>query len=374
MNPKNSEQERYSRHLLLKEIGEAGHLKIRSASVLVVGAGGLGCPALQYLAAAGIGTIGIVDFDVVEISNLNRQILFTQSDAGKSKAVCASEKLKSMNPDINVLAVNDRLTAENIRKYMESFDIIIDGSDNFSTRYLVDDACRIAGKPNVFGSLSKFSAQISVFNLLSRDGIRSPGYRDLFPESPSSGIVANCADTGILGSVAGMAGSVMATEAIKLIVDTGNTLAGKLMVIDMMVPEISVLKLPGVSVSHNPGPLTWEELEKFDYVEFCEPSDNKDSIDYSELENLIRTGHPVQIIDVREPWEIENTITENTFYIPWHSIESRLNELNPDQLSVVICNSGYRSALVVNILRKHGFQRASSLNKGLTGVLTEKVI
>jgi len=365
MNLSLPEQKRYSRHLLLKEIGVAGQEKLKSARVLVVGAGGLGCPVLQYLAASGVGIMGVMDFDTVSASNLHRQILFNESDIGKSKASCVAEKLILSNSHILVKAIEEKLTVKNIRKIFSEYDIVVDGTDNFITRYLINDACMLLQKPYVFGSLYKFSGQVAVFNQLLPDGSRSANYRTVFPEPPSPGTVADCAEVGVLGSVAGIVGTIQATETLKLIVGIGSTLAGKLMLIDALKPEFNLLEIPSQKGIVNDAPESWEAMELFDYESFCKIKSTSNHIDFTVLEAIIESGNPVQIVDIREDWEYEEDGGISTISIPLHAINDMMNQLDPTIQTVVVCTTGNRSVLAVKILKSAGFHNVVSLEGGL---------
>lgn len=361
------EKKRYSRHFQLQEIGEQGQAKLKSASVLVIGAGGLGCPVLQYLAAAGVGNIGIMDFDVVEASNLQRQILFNESDIGKSKASCAADRLNTFNPHIRVTAINEKLTTLNIRSIFSEYEIIVDGTDNFATRYLINDGCVLLDKPFVFGSLYKFSGQVSVFNYLNSDGSRSATYRDLFPVPPDPGTVSDCVDSGVLGSVAGIIGTIQATEVIKLITASGNSLAGSILMINAGNLEFKKWNISPAS-NHEGTPNSWEELVNFDYEFFCN-SVVDSSIDSEEFNEIRRNQLPVQIIDVREKWEAEETPIPGAISIPLHELASNLVQLNPLGKIVIVCAEGKRSKLAVIILRNAGFKDVKSLDQGIIDIL-----
>ena len=365
MTLSSDEKERYSRHLLMKEVGESGQQKLKSSRVLVVGAGGLGCPALQYLAAAGVGTLGVMDFDVVEVSNLQRQILFTIADIGKPKATCAAEKLKALNPHILIKAINEKLTVKNIRRVVEEFDIIVDGTDNFMTRYLINDGCVLSGKPYVFGSLYKFSGQVAVFNQLLPDGWRSANYRTVFPEPPALGSVADCAEAGVLGAVAGIVGTIQATETLKLILGVGNTLAGKLLLIDTMKPEFNLLDIPPQNEFPAGAPETWEALELFDYEYFCNMKTATQMIDTKELETMLASGKPLQVVDVREDWEYEETEGLPAISISLYELKDKISQLDTSVPIVVVCAEGKRSSLAVKVLQDSGITNVMSLNGGL---------
>ena len=365
MSLSSEEHERYSRQLLLKEIGNTGQEQIKASRVLVVGAGGLGCPALQYLSAAGVGTLGVMDFDLVTPSNLHRQILFTTHDIGKPKAICAAEKLMQMNPLILVKAINEKLTVKNIRRIFSEFDIIVDGTDNFMTRYLINDACVLADKAYVFGSLYKFSGQVAVFNYLLSDGSRSANYRTVFPEPPVPGSVLDCSEVGVLGSVAGLVGALQATETLKLITETGDTVAGKLMVVDTLKPEFNLLELPKHKGIQTGAPQSWDALESFDYEQFCSSKQSIQQIDRMELEAILESGNPVQIVDVREEWESEEIETLPSIPISLYVLKDRLSQLDASIQTIVFCATGNRSVLAVKILEEAGFGNVVSLQGGI---------
>lgn len=366
MNIKANENERYSRQLKLQEIGSEGQEKLAQARVLVVGAGGLGCPVLQYLAAAGVGSLGVMDFDIVSADNLHRQILFSEGDIGKLKAACAVQKLINSNPDLKCVAINEKLTVLNIRKIFSEYDIIVDGSDNFSTRYLINDGCLLSHKPYVYGSLFKFNAQIAVFNQLLPDGTRSSNYRDIFPDPPLPGEVPDCSEAGVLGSVAGIAGTFQATEVIKMIVGAGNTLSGKMILIDSLNLSFQVIQLLKSNTETSKFPQSWEALEQYDYTNFCPTRDIIETIDNQSFENLLTSGHPVQIVDVREEWEHSGPLMPlPVFNIPLHNLDANMYKLNASIPIVVICTSGKRSNFAVKLLRRNGFPETVSLEGGI---------
>lgn len=258
---------RYDRHIKLEEVGESGQQKLTAAKVLVVGAGGLGCPALQYLAAAGVGTIGIVDADFVNESNLQRQVLYRTSDVGKPKAECAAYRLKAMNPQINIKPIVDFVTPKNAIQNVENFDIVVDGTDQIHTRYLLDDTCVLLNKPLVYGAIHKFEGQVSVFNYQS-----GPTYRDLFPTPPKLGSVPTCSEVGVLGVLPGLIGTAQANEVLKIIIGYGEILAGKLWLFSAKTNESQ--KIEFTTAKHNDRPTTKEELEQRDYISFCNPEWN----------------------------------------------------------------------------------------------------
>ncbi|MCK5206437.1 MAG: molybdopterin-synthase adenylyltransferase MoeB, partial [Cyclobacteriaceae bacterium] len=323
MNPlfSNEELERYSRHLILPEFNIEGQRKLKNSKVLVIGAGGLGCPMLLYLTAAGVGTIGIVDFDVVDKSNLQRQVLFTVDDVGKSKASTAANRLSKLNPEINLKIFDTKLTSENALDIIKEYDLVADGTDNFPTRYLVNDACVLLKKPNVHGSIFRFEGQVSVFNYQFNDGSTGPQYRDIFPSPPPPGLAPSCAEGGVLGVLPGIIGSFQASEIIKVLAGIGDPLVGKLFILDALTFETRTLK-----IRKNPNlPLVTELI---DYEDFCGLSEanNTEILEMAveELKEMIESGKSdFQIVDVRESYEYEIG-NLGGLLIPLGDIENRL--------------------------------------------------
>lgn len=359
------ELERYSRHIILPEIGISGQEKMKLAKVLVVGAGGLGAPLLQYLAAAGIGTIGIVDFDVVEDSNLQRQVLFTQKDIGRPKVEAAKDRLLAQNPHINIYTHNTSLTSDNAMEIANDYDLITDGTDNFPTRYLVNDVSMMLDIPYVYGSIFKFEGQVSVFNFKGSDGLTGPNYRDLFPVPPAAGSVPSCAEAGVLGVLPGIIGSLQAAEVIKVITGVGTVLSGKLFFFDAAKFESRTLK-----IEKNPDAEDITEL--IDYEVFCgvkrEVETQKDemkSISVETLKSWVDENEKFQLIDVRDPHEYE-IANINGKLIPQSEIQNRLDEISKDVKVVIHCRSGKRSAAVIMELQeKHGYQNLYNLEGGI---------
>ncbi len=329
------EKERYSRHLILEGFGEEAQLKLKAAKVLVVGAGGLGCPALLYLTAAGVGSIGLIDDDLVSESNLQRQILYSTEDIGESKALVAEQKLKAINPLIDIGAYYGRLTKDGALNIIESYDLVIDASDNFATRYLVNDACVILNKPFVYGAIHKFEGQISVFNYKV-----GPTYRCLFPEQPEAGEAPACGEVGVLGVLPGIIGTWQATEAIKIITGIGEPLRGKLLTFDVLKNSVITFEFESDEKNKN-------IKELGDYYFGCET-------DFLTLEGLnqLEKDEDVQLIDVREKneYEIKNL---NGINIPMSELENRIAELNPDMITVVHCKSGVRSKKAIEIIKEY---------------------
>jgi len=363
---------RYSRHLLLPEVGMEGQKRLKAARVLCVGAGGLGSPVALYLAAAGIGTIGIVDFDVVDESNLQRQVMHGTRDVGRPKVESARDRLGDVNPYVRVVAHDTPLRSDNALEILEPYDIVIDGTDNFPTRYLVNDACVLLGKPNVYGSIFRFDGQLSVF--WAKEG---PCYRCLFREPPPPGLVPSCAEGGVLGVLPGVVGSMQALEAIKLIIGRGDAMIGRLLLIDalsMRFRELKVRKDPACPVcGDNP---TIRAL--IDYDEFCGlpatdgipgagTPDGVPAITARELHDRLEAGDPLVLIDVREPheWEIGNLGPRGARLIPLGSLVERMNELDTASEIVLYCRTGNRSEQALVQLREAGFRKLWNLEGGL---------
>ncbi len=360
--------QRYSRHLIMPEVAMEGQQKLRSARVLVVGAGGLGSPVLSYLAAAGVGTLGIVDFDTVDFSNLQRQIIYSTADVGKPKITAAAERIRSMNPDVQVQVHETRLTSENALAILSEYDVVVDGTDNYPTRYLVNDACVMLGIPNVYGSIFRFDGQASVFCL--EDG---PCYRCLYREPPPPGLVPSCAEGGVLGVLPGIIGTIQATECIKLIIGKGSSLAGRLLVLDGMRMHFRELKLrkdPACPVcGENP---TVTKL--IDYEQFCgirgEEMEQKDlgsewEISPRALDKRLRAGEDLVILDVRNPEEAQISRIPGSILIPLGELPERVAELNTADQIVVHCKMGGRSSKAVEFLRSVGFRKVKNLVGGI---------
>jgi len=351
---------RYQRHLSLPGFGPGGQERLKAASVLVVGAGGLGCPALLYLAAAGVGRITIVDPDAVDASNLQRQVLYTGADVGANKAQAAALRLRALNPLVRVTPYPVRLDRSNALELVSSCDLVVDGSDNFPTRYLVNDACVIAGRPFVYGAIQGFEGHVSVFNW--RGG---PTYRCLFPEPPEAGTVPNCAEAGVLGAVTGLIGAAQACEAIKVLAGVGEPLSGRLLVWNALTMASSI-----VGLKRDPAARRITELPPAGYGETCEAPEARDEIDSGGLERMLRAGGPVQLLDVREGWERELGSIEPSKHLPLRHLEtsapSDLAPFDPSVPTVVYCAHGIRSLRGIQILRqRHGYISALSLRGGM---------
>ena len=359
------EMRRYARHLIMPEVGVEGQQRLKAARVLCIGAGGLGSPVALYLAAAGVGTLGIVDFDVVDESNLQRQVLFTTEDVGKPKVECASRRIKALNPFIDVRQYNTKLTSANALDIFRDYDIIADGTDNFATRYLVNDACVLTGKPNVYASIFRFEGQASIFANPS-----GPCYRCLYPEPPPPGLVPSCAEGGVLGILPGLLGMVQATEVVKLILGKGESLMGRLLMVDaleMRFRELKLSKDPECPVcGTNPTVKALIDYEEFGGIRGQEqPVATKlPEIQPQELKRRLDAGEDIQVLDVREPFEYQISNMGGTL-IPLGDLEKRLGELDRNREIVAHCKGGVRSLKAVELLQKNGFQRVSSLAGGI---------
>ncbi len=359
---------RYSRHLLIPEVGLEGQKKLKAASALIVGTGGLGSPVALYLAAAGIGRIGLVDFDVVDSSNLQRQVIHGTATIGQLKVESARARLRDLNPDIQIDVYNEPFTSENAMRIAAQFDILIDGTDNFATRYLTNDVCVFLGKPNVYGSIFRFDGQASVFD--ARSG---PCYRCLFPEPPPPGLVPSCAEGGVLGVLPGTIGTIQATEALKILLGIGSPLTGKLLLynaLDMSFDFVTLKKNPKCRVC---GPNA-DIKELIDYEEFCGvPGRGHDEgsagagwdIDAPELADLLARPNAPILLDVREPHELEISKLNNALNIPLGSLAAHLSELDSAREMVVFCKGGTRSTRALELLVSAGFKKVKNLRGGI---------
>ncbi|OLC47539.1 MAG: molybdenum cofactor biosynthesis protein MoeB [Acidobacteria bacterium 13_1_40CM_65_14] len=364
----NDEIKRYSRHLIMPEVGVEGQRKLKAAKVLCIGAGGLGSPVAMYLTAAGVGTLGIVDFDVVDFSNLQRQILHGTPDVGRSKLASAKDRLQALNPNVDVVAHETAISSENALKLFEPYDVIVDGTDNFPTRYLVNDASVLTGKPNAYGSIFRFEGQASVF--ATKDG---PCYRCLYPEPPPPGLVPSCAEGGVLGVLPGIIGVIQATETIKLILGVGEPLIGRFLIVDalrMRFRELKLRKDPDCPVCGTHPTVT----QLIDYEQFCgvrpaapEPItvNSATEITSVELKQRLDRGDKLKIVDVREPNEYQINRIPGSELIPLGDVPKRVNELNPDDEIVVHCKTGGRSAKAADFLRSVGFKKVLNLKGGV---------
>lgn len=352
------ELERYSRHLVLPDFGLEGQRKLKGASVLVVGAGGLGCPSLQYLVAAGVGKIGILDFDTVSESNLQRQVLYGTDDIGKSKAQQAVKKLSQLNPYVSLTAIETKIHSGNALDILSPYNVIMDCTDNFQTRYLLNDACVLLYKPLVYGSIFRYEGQVAVFNLN-----RTANYRDLYPAPPSAGSVPNCEEGGVLGVLPGVIGSLQANEAIKIITGLGEPLSGKLLIVDMLTLETRVVNFPNQNQRNS--------IKKLiDYDAFCgvqqpKPDPEMKEITVEELKKLKDEGKDFQLIDVREMYEIEICHIDGE-HIPLGEIPHNVDRISKDKTVIIHCRSGSRSGNTVKWLEKnHQFDNLYNLKGGI---------
>jgi adenylyltransferase/sulfurtransferase len=354
----NEEIQRYSRHLLLKEVGVKGQKRLKAAKVLIVGMGGLGAPLAQYLAAVGVGTLGLIDFDEVEESNLQRQVIHRTRDVGRPKVASAKDAIRQINPLVKVETYKEMLTAENALDIISEYDVVADASDNYQTRYLVNDACVILGKPDVFGAMYQFEGQATVYY-----GKEGPCYRCMYPAPPPPGLVPSCAMGGVVGVLPGIIGTVQANEVIKLIVGGGQPLIGRLVTLDawrMKWRELKICKDPNCPVcGKNP---TITELEEYDYEDFCgikqqeEENEAVEGIEALELKRRLDEGEKITIIDVREPHERAIVKFLDAKVIPIGQLARRQNELDPTIDTVFVCKEGKRSILAVNTLREAGYK------------------
>src|ERR1700726_3545018 len=360
------EIQRYSRHLIMPEVGMEGQLKLARAKVLMIGAGGLGAPLGLYLAAAGVGRLGIVDFDVVDFTNLQRQITFSTSDVGRPKIQAAKERLAGMNPQIRIDTYETRLTSSNALDLFRDYDIIVDGTDNFPTRYLVNDACVLLGKPNVYGSIFRFEGQVTIFGYPL-----GPCYRCLFPEPPPPGLVPSCAEGGVLGVLPGIVGAIQAAETLKLIIGKGQSLVGRLLLFDALAMRFRELKLrknPECPVCGAHPTVT----KLIDYAEFCgirgeeapAPQTTVPEITPRDFKARLDRGDDLYVLDVREPHEYQ-ICNLGGHLIPLGDLSRRVNELDSSREIVAHCRSGKRSAEAVEFLQKAGFRKIWNLKGGI---------
>lgn len=370
----NDQVKRYSRHLIMPEVGVEGQEKLVNSSVLCIGAGGLGSPLALYLAAAGVGHLGILDFDVVDFSNLQRQIIHSEETIGEVKVESAKKALLKLNSDIKVTTYNEMLTSENAMDIIKHYDIVVDGTDNFATRYLVNDSCVLLGKPNVYGSIFRFEGQVSVF-----DAERGPCYRCLYPEPPPPGLVPSCAEGGVLGILPGIIGTLQAAEAVKLIIGQGSPLIGRLLfldVLEMQPREMKLRKDPDCPICGEHA--TIKAL--IDYEEFCgigrgelgqEETTKRDEeedvieINIDQFKEMRDNGNEFTLLDVREYHEYDIANIEGSVLIPLGEVADRLDELNPDDEIVIHCHHGGRSMRATQYLRDQGFKNVKNLAGGI---------
>ena len=356
---------RYSRHLALPEVGLDGQARLKGASVLIVGAGGLGSPAALYLAAAGIGRLGLVDFDRVDASNLQRQVLYGSASVGRPKLEAARERLADLNPGVRIETHDQRLTSANAMEILAGYDVVLDGADNFATRYLVNDACALLGKPNVHGSIFRFDGQVSVF-----DAARGPCYRCLYPDPPPPGLVPSCAEGGVLGVLPGVIGVIQGIEAIKLVLGLGDPLIGRLLLFDalaMRFRELALRKDPDCPLCGRAPSIT----ALIDYDEFCGAGaapageEMSDEIGATELKRRLDRGEAIALLDVREPHEFAIARIDGATLIPLRSLRARLGELEREREIVVLCHHGQRSMRALEFMRGSGFGKIKSLHGGI---------
>lgn len=359
---------RYSRHLLMPEVGLQGQERLKASSVLIIGTGGLGSPISMYLAAAGVGTIGLVDYDVVDFTNLQRQIVHGTSRLGDRKVESARDRLRDINPDIEIVTYDEPFTSENALRIAEAYDLIIDGTDNFPTRYLVNDICVFTGKPNVYGSIFRFEGQVSVF--WAEHG---PCYRCLFPDPPPPGLVPSCAEGGVFGVLPGTIGTLQATEALKLLLGIGEPLIGTLLLYDALEMSFETVRLkknPNCKVCSENAEIT----EPIDYEVFCgvPAFDHEESrlpseweIEPQELAQRLTSGQRLRLIDVREPHELEISALPGAENIPLGELAAHLHELDSAEEMVVLCKSGTRSARALELLAGAGFRKVKNLRGGI---------
>jgi len=362
----NAQVDRYSRHLLLPEVGVEGQKRICNASVLCIGAGGLGSPLALYLAAAGVGKLGIIDFDVVDRSNLQRQILHGDDWVGKPKTASAQSRIHALNPDVEVVLHEERLTSGNALEIFADYDVIADGTDNFATRYLTNDACVLLGKPNAYGSIFRFEGQASVF-----DAASGPCYRCLYPSPPPPGEVPSCAEGGVLGVLPGIVGTIQATETLKIILGKGSTLVGRLLTfnaMDMRFRELKLRKSPDCPICSDRA--TIKEL--IDYEEFCgigrggeDRGDDSLEIAPREVRNLLEKGHPFHLVDVREPHEYAICNIDGSTLIPLDELRVSLHDIELTDEIVTYCHHGMRSLKATHLLKAMGFTKTKSMQGGI---------
>jgi adenylyltransferase/sulfurtransferase len=366
------EIQRYSRHLIVPEVGMDGQLKLKGAKVLLVGTGGLGAPLGLYLAAAGIGRIGLVDFDVVDFSNLQRQVIHFTQDVGRNKIDSAAEKMTALNPNVQIVKHEVALSSENAMEILKDYDLVVDGTDNFPTRYLVNDACVLLGKPNVYGSIFRFEGQATVF---AYEG--GPCYRCLYPEPPPPGLVPSCAEGGVLGILPGTIGLIQATEAVKLILGIGEPLVGRLLLFDalgMRFRELKLRKNPECPICGDHRTIT----KLIDYHQFCgvpqqapqetprqEAKVTESEIEVTEVKEKLDRGDDFVLIDVREPHEYQICNIPAAKLIPLGEVAKRLDELDPEADIVIHCKSGMRSARACGILKAAGFKHVRNMKGGI---------
>lgn len=355
---------RYNRQIILPDFGVEGQEKLKSASVLVIGAGGLGAPNLQYLTAAGVGRIGVVDFDQVSLTNLQRQVLFTTEEVGANKATTAANKLKGLNPETLFDVYEEQLSSENAMDIIGRYDVVVDGSDNLPTRYLVNDACLFLGKPLIYGAIFRFEGQVSVFNELLSEGNRGPNYRDLFPTPPPPDMVPSCSEGGVFGVLPGIVGSMQANEAIKVITGMGTTLSGKLLLFDSL--DFTSRFLNVRSNPQNPVSGTHPTItELIDYEAFCAgPAEEAELLKAISVKDFSKSRESYFVLDVRERYEYDISNLDG-LNIPLGELKERLGEVPRHEMIVVHCKSGVRSSRAIDLLKKEGYTNLLNLEGGI---------
>lgn len=366
-----AEYARYNRHIIIPEFGLEGQKKLKAAKVLIIGSGGLGSPVLLYLAAAGVGTLGIVDFDIVDDSNLQRQVLFGVNEIGKPKVEAARQRLLSLNPHINIVTYNTQLTSQNALDIIKEYDVVADGTDNFPTRYLVNDACLLLDKPNVYASIFQFEGQLSVFNYVNAKSERGPNYRDLYPTPPPPGLVPNCAEGGVLGVLPGIIGSMQANEVIKIVTGIGETLSGRFFVFDALTFETRIFNI--TRNENNPVNGKNPTITKLiDYEQFCDMKAVEKpvkEITVEEFDEWKLNGEDIQLIDVREPSEYAE-VNIGALLIPLGSVSENSDKIDRNKKVVMHCKLGGRSANAIRELEeKFGFTNLYNLKGGITAYL-----
>jgi sulfur-carrier protein adenylyltransferase/sulfurtransferase len=362
-----SEKNRYQKHLLLPQIGEEGQLKLKNAKVLVVGAGGLGCPVLLYLSAAGVGKIGIMDADVVDMTNLQRQVLYKVEDIGSPKATTAANRLTKMNDMIEYEAVRQNLKPENAEIFIKNYDIVVDCTDNFTARYLINDYCVKLQKPFVYGAIHQFEGQVSVFNFLDKNNVLGPTYRCLFPEQPSELEIPNCATIGVLGILPGMLGMYQANEVIKIITGIGTILSGQLLMVDLLENTSQKIK---VKRRKDAEQMIFPSGEK--NMQMTDNQEINSEITVEQLQNRIANQEDILLLDVRNPFEYDICKLPNSLLIPMSNIPTNIKHIPKDKPVVVYCHHGMRSASVIEYLsQNHGFTNLHNLRGGINAWANE---
>lgn len=357
------EKNRYNRHILLDKVGIEGQEKLKAAKVLVIGAGGLGCPVLQYLTAVGVGNIGLIDFDVVDESNLQRQILFSVEDVGKLKVEVAKERLNQQNPFVNFESYSEKLTTKNALSIFQKYDIIVDGTDNFSTRYLVNDACVITSKPLVYGAIYKFEGQVAVFNYQG-----GPSYRCLFPEPPKAGSVPSCSDVGVIGVLPGLIGIQQANEVIKIILQIGTPLSGKFQTYNALNNKSMTLNIERSEEQIQKVLKESDNFETFNYDLFCGviENNNLNKINIDELKKLYKAEKDFQVVDVRDEWEQPRIERENVLIAPLDELDDFIDQIEKNKQVVVVCQKGMRSlAAIEKLEKKYQYNNLINLEGGI---------